>query len=229
MCTGFCWKIQRLVSACRECLVRTAAAWGNCYRSLQLPCVFTLSQQTKLSPCSSYAGCRQILIMVFAFGLRARVCTDGAKKKSRWLNQHLHVQRKEPSIFWSFVWHTKRNGKKIGKVRAKPWYHNFLFRSDFEMDTHVHSFATRSELKLISKTKSSSDFACCSFQAAASTAGTCGCTTPSSTCGSEWRLSTKAAGGTRWASCWARYGGSTPKRGDSTAAESVFEFTSRWL
>lgn len=56
------------------------AAWGNCYHSFQLPSVFTLSQQTRLSPCSSSVGCRKILIMVFACGLCARMCTDGTKK-----------------------------------------------------------------------------------------------------------------------------------------------------
>lgn len=43
------------------------------------------------------------------------------------------------------------------------------------------------------------------FQVVVSTAGMCGCTTPNSTCGSEWLLLTKAAGGTKWVSCWARW------------------------
>lgn len=45
------------------------------------------------------------------------------------------------------------------------------------------------------------------FQGAVSTAGTCGCTTPSSTCGSELLLWTKAAGDTRCVFCWERWGG----------------------
>lgn len=53
---------------------------GNCYHPLQLTSVFTLSQQTKLSPCTSSVGCGKILIMVFACGLRARECTDGPQK-----------------------------------------------------------------------------------------------------------------------------------------------------
>ena len=43
------------------------------------------------------------------------------------------------------------------------------------------------------------------FKGVASTAVTCGCTTLSSTCGSEWPPSTRAAGGTRWPSSWARW------------------------
>lgn len=75
----FCWKRQ-LVAACWERLGRTAAALGDCYRSLQLLSVFTHSQHTKLPPCSFRVGCGKNLIMVFACGLCARVCTDGVKK-----------------------------------------------------------------------------------------------------------------------------------------------------
>lgn len=42
------------------------------------------------------------------------------------------------------------------------------------------------------------------FQGAVSTAGTCGCTTPSWTCGSELLLWTKAAGDTRCVFYWER-------------------------
>lgn len=191
---------------------------GNCYRSLQLPAVFTLSQQTKLSPCSSSVGCGKILMMVFACGLCARVRTVRAR---------VHRWRQKKPLALSAPARTKERNQYLlifcvaGKEEwEKDWQsyfdsgqsrlHSLLFRIDFEMNARVHTFATCSQLKLRSKTKSLSDFACCSFQAAALTAGMCGCTTPSSTCGSEWRLSTKAAGDTRWASCWARYGGSKP-------------------
>lgn len=46
------------------------------------------------------------------------------------------------------------------------------------------------------------------FQGGVSTAGTCGCTTLSSTSGSVWPHSTRAAGDIKWLFCWARWASS---------------------